>query len=76
MRTTVTLDQDVAAAVEQLRGTEGIGLSEAVNGLIRQGLVGRDAPAAFVQATFPIGIMIDVSNVHEALDLIEGPLRH
>ena len=76
MRTTVTLDQDVAAAVEQIRGTQGIGLSEAVNGLIRQGLVGGDVRAVFVQKTFPIGVMIDVSNVHEALDLIEGPLRH
>ncbi len=75
MRLSRTLDLDVVAAVEHLRETEGIGLSEAVNGLIRQGLVGRDTRAAFVQATSPVGIMIDVSNVHEALNLIDGPLR-
>jgi hypothetical protein len=31
MRTTVTLERDVAAAVDQLRRREGIGMSEALN---------------------------------------------
>ncbi|HEU0168187.1 MAG TPA: ribbon-helix-helix protein, CopG family, partial [Chloroflexota bacterium] len=38
MRTTVTLDDDVAAAASELRRQEGIGLSEAVNRLARAGL--------------------------------------
>lgn len=39
MRTTLTLDQDVVAEVERMRREDGIGLSEAVNTLIRRGLV-------------------------------------
>src|SRR4051794_32418857 len=38
MRTTVTLADDVAAAVDRLRREEGLGLSEAVNKLARAGL--------------------------------------
>ena len=38
MRTTITLDRDIAAAVEQLRREEGIGPSEALNRLARAGL--------------------------------------
>src|SRR3954447_3348982 len=38
MRTTVTLANDVAAAVERLRRERSIGVSEAVNELVRNGL--------------------------------------
>ena len=38
MRTTVTLEKDAAAAVESLRRREGVGVSEAINRLIRAGL--------------------------------------
>ncbi|MEA2130053.1 MAG: hypothetical protein QOJ85_2944, partial [Solirubrobacteraceae bacterium] len=38
MRTTLTLADDVAAAVEKLRRERSIGLSEAVNELVRAGL--------------------------------------
>ena len=37
MRTTVTLDEDVAAAIERVRRERSIGLSEAVNTLVRPG---------------------------------------
>ena len=37
MRTTVNLDDDVAAEAERLKRAEGIGLSEAVNRLARAG---------------------------------------
>src|SRR5581483_1322876 len=39
MRTTVTFDKDVAAAVRELQRTRSIGVSEAVNELVRQGLM-------------------------------------
>ena len=38
MRTTLSLDDDVAAAVQRLREERHVGLSEAVNELIRAGL--------------------------------------
>lgn len=72
MRTTIDLDEDVAKAVEHLRRAEHLGASEAVNTLIRRGLLQSPAPGRFRQATKPLGIKIDVSNVAEALDLLEG----
>lgn len=73
MRTTVEFEPDTARAIEELRRTEGLGLSEAVNELVRRGLVPRRASASFEQRTTSMGLKIDVSNVAEALDLLEGP---
>ena len=71
MRTTITLDDDVAAAVDRLRRERSMGLSDAVNSLVRAGLtVRRDAPA-FEQRTAPLGLSIDVTNVGEALELLD-----
>jgi hypothetical protein len=73
MRTTVVLADDVAAAVEQLRRERSAGLSEVVNDLIRAGLTTKTSPGTFRQRSEPIGISLDVSNVAEALELLEGP---
>lgn len=77
MRTTVTLDDDVAAAVEQVRREEAIGVSEAVNRLVRLGLLrenaGRARARPFRQRTAPLGLRIEVSNVAEALEQLDGP---
>lgn len=73
MRTTIEFDADTAAAVEQLRRAEGLGASEAVNELIRRGLLPRSARPPFVQRVHPLGLRIDVSNVADALDVLEGP---
>ncbi len=70
---TVKLDDDVSAAIEQLRRESDLGVSEALNQRIRRGL---NAPAErrrFAQKTEPLGLRIDVSNVALALELIEGP---
>ena len=75
MRTTVQLDDDVAAAVAQLRRQQDLGLSEAVNSLVRRGLGRRPPRQPFVQRTAELGRMIDVSNVAEALEQLDGP-RH
>ncbi|MGF2945821.1 ribbon-helix-helix protein, CopG family [Mycobacterium sp. Lab-001] len=72
MRTTVDLDDDTAKAVEQLRRDRGIGTSEAVNHLIRQGLLPRDAGRPFAQKTAKLGIRVDVSNVAQALEDLDG----
>jgi hypothetical protein len=73
MRTTVDLADDVTAAVEKLRRERGIGLSAAVNELARAGLVKQPQPRRFKQRTYDMGVGIDVSNVADALETLEGP---
>jgi hypothetical protein len=72
MRTTVELDPDNARAVQALR-REGRGASEAVNELIRRGIMTAPQQQPFVPRTRRLGIKIDVSNVADALDLLEEP---
>ena len=73
MRTTVTLAKDVAAAVEKLRRAEGVGVSEALNRLARAGIATKAPRRAFRQRAADMGsLMIDVSNVADALEIAEG----
>ncbi len=72
VRTTVSLDSDVVAAVQAVRAEKGLGLSEAVNELIRSGLAVPRQRTRFVQRNFPMGSRIDVSNVADALETLEG----
>jgi hypothetical protein len=71
MRTTLRLDDDVLAAAERLRRERHLGLSEAVNELARAGMQRRVQPRAFRQRTQELGLRIDVSDVAEALDLLD-----
>jgi hypothetical protein len=72
VRTTVNLDDDVAAAVQQLQRERRIGLSQAVNELARAGLRrGRPMRREFRQRTHDLGLRVDVSNVAEALELLD-----
>jgi len=75
MRTTVEFDQDTARAIDQLRRQRGLGVSEAVNELVRKGMLPRPDVKAFQQQTHNLSLKIDVSNVAEALDALEdgGP---
>jgi hypothetical protein len=73
MRTTVEFDDDATRAIERLRREQGIGVSEAVNRLIRQGLLPREQPKPFHQPVRALGLTLDVSNVAEALEVLEGP---
>lgn len=73
MRTTVTLAEDVAAAVARKRREQGIGVSEAVNQLIRSGLR-RPPRRSFRQRTARLGLRIDVTNVADALEVLDGPI--
>lgn len=72
MRTTVTLDDDVVAAVNHVMRERSLRLSQAVNELIRAGLSVRRARRQFKQRSSRIGLRIDVRNVAEALDVLEG----
>lgn len=71
MRTTVTLDDDVAAEVRRLRRERGVSTSEAVNALIREGLGRR--PARFAQESSDMGALVDLRNIGEVLDLLGKP---
>jgi hypothetical protein len=73
VRTTITLAEDVAAAVERIRRERSLGLSEAVNELIRSGLVARRKPRGFKQRTHDMGQGIDYTNVAEAVETLDGP---
>jgi hypothetical protein len=73
MRTTLTLADDVAAAVEKLRRERSIGLSEAVNDLVRAGLIQQRTSAPFQQTTHDLGPGIDYSNVADAIETLDGP---
>jgi metal-responsive CopG/Arc/MetJ family transcriptional regulator len=71
MRTTVTLADDVAAGIEKLRRERGLGLSEAINDLVRAGLMDRSAKPRIECPAHDMGIGIDVRNVAEAIETIE-----
>lgn len=73
MRTTITLSDDVAAAVERLRRERSIGLSEAVNDLVRAGLITQRTGMPFRQQAHDLGAGIDVSNIADAIETLEGP---
>jgi Ribbon-helix-helix protein, copG family len=73
VRTTVTLADDVAAAVEKLRRERSIGLSEAINDLVRAGLVEHRKDSPFCQKAHDLGRGIDFSNVAEAIETLDGP---
>jgi hypothetical protein len=73
VRTTIEFDPDTAKVVEQVRAERGRGVSDAVNELIRRAaLLPVDRPR-FVPRTHALGLTIDVSNVADALDFLEGP---
>lgn len=73
MRTTITFEDDTAAAIEQLRRERGIGVSAAVNELLRRALLHREPTVPFVQQTSSGHALIDLTNYGEVLELIEGP---
>lgn len=72
MRTTVTLDEDVAAAVRRLRHERGVGVSEAINRLVRAGLSLKTPRTRFRQRSAGIGLNVEVTNVAEALEILDG----
>lgn len=73
MRTTVTFDEDTAAAVEQLRRERGVGISAAVNELVRRAVTRQERAHPFVQRTSAGHAKIDVTDVGAALEFLDGP---
>jgi hypothetical protein len=81
MRTTLTLDDDVAAAIEHRRRDRNHSLKQEVNELLRAGLLYvEEQPAKTgrfrVEPLEAGGLLIDVDDVSAALDVAEGPWRN
>jgi ribbon-helix-helix CopG family protein len=76
MRTTLTIDDDVAAALERLRRSEDKSLKEVVNRTLRRGLERRDAPPKKRTYTYPVSLgrclIGDIVSISEAIALGEG----
>lgn len=71
MRTTITLDPDVVAELDRLRRENGMGPSEAVNFLVRQGIRPRQPKPRITTRPANLGVKIDVANIGEVLDLLD-----
>jgi len=56
VRTTVTLDEDVAASLERIQRERGISFREAVNSTLRAGLEGPRASHKYRLPTFRMGV--------------------
>jgi hypothetical protein len=71
MRTTFTLAPDVASAVDQLRREEGIGISEAVNRLIRKAMARTPSRSHYRHQTEDVGLKVDVTDIGSVLELLD-----
>jgi hypothetical protein len=77
VRTTLTLDADVAVQLERIRRRRGMPLKQIVNDALRTGLARLDEPApvtAFRTRTVSLGQcrLGNLDDVAEALELAEG----
>lgn len=74
MRTTVTLDDDVVRAVEELRREQGLGTSAALNALARRGLAhDRGTRRAFNQRVSSMGrARVPLDDIGAVLEVLEG----
>jgi hypothetical protein len=80
VRTTLTIDDDIAVLVEQEVRRSGDSFKGTVNRLLREGLIASSRPEAekpFVVQAFPLGVgeMLDRHNgkVSALLDELDGP---
>lgn len=80
MRTTLTLDEDVAAKLKSLARRTGRAFREVVNDTLRRGLVG--PPAAAARQPFKVEAQdlgpragLSMDNIAELLEQVEGPLH-
>jgi hypothetical protein len=73
MRLRIELPDDVVAAVEKVGRERGLGLSETVSALVQRGLMAESMTRGFSERTHNLGPGVDVSNVAEAIELLDGP---
>jgi hypothetical protein len=78
MRTTLTIDDDIAAALERLRKSEDKSLKELINQALRRGLEELNAPAKlrkpFRTRSVPLGpsLIGSLDDISEAIAIAEG----
>lgn len=79
MRTTVSLDDDIANLLNQEIRRSGVSFKEAVNHYLRLGLTAAKQPARkkFVVKPLAMGLPPGLSydNVEELIEALEGPLH-
>jgi hypothetical protein len=81
VRTTLTLDDDVAAKLEAEARRSGLSFKEVVNAMLRIGLAAkrgklpRPAFKAKPLALEPLDPHFDFDNIEALLDQVEGPSR-
>jgi hypothetical protein len=81
MRTTVTLDPDVAAEIERIRMSEGRRFKHVLNEALRLGLQqlsGSTSGARSASPTMPMNLgrqLTEIRSVSEALIKVEGEFR-
>jgi hypothetical protein len=81
VRTTLTLDEDVAAKLREEARRSGRAFRDVVNETLRRGLVDRRAPGPrqiFRVAARDLGNLrpgLSIDNVGELLERVEGPLH-
>lgn len=75
MRTTLNLDDDVAAALSDVARTRGSSVSRAANDLLRAGLLASEVPPqlpSYEPTVFDSGrVLVDVTDVSEVLALLD-----
>jgi Ribbon-helix-helix protein, copG family len=71
VRTTVSLDDDVAAEVRRVRRERGVGLSEALNELARAGIAASRVDYVYRHPVHDMRALIDLSNVADVLELLD-----
>ena len=75
MRTTLTIDDDIAVLIEQEQRRSGASFKSTVNSLLRHGLGNTQEKAIskpFVVTPFPLGIG-NCDKISELLEDLEGP---
>ena len=78
MRTTLTLDDDVAALVRQELRRSGGSFKSTVNSLLRKGLAnGNGERKPFVVTPLPLGLREGLSydKVEDLIEALEGPMH-
>ncbi|HEY3997628.1 MAG TPA: hypothetical protein VGO93_02105 [Candidatus Xenobia bacterium] len=79
MRTTLTLDEDVAALLKRVQKKRKLGLKETVNQALRRGLLNLEESGEPVSRVFHTPVLDageclvgNLDNIGEVVDLIEG----
>ena len=76
MRTTLTLDEDLASRLKDIAHERGIPFKQAVNETLRQGINGRKETVRFQQRTFSMGEpLVDITKAAQLADTFDDEKR-